>query len=281
MTIAIPAGTVIAAVDGSVDSRRAARWAAEQAHLERRPLTLVHATGVRPAPSLTHRSAVLLQEAAALAEEAHPDLTITSLSVPGEPREVLVDASATAHLLVVGSRGRGTVLSKVLGSVSAEVAKHAVCPVVVTRPTPPGAVKDGVVVGADGTPESVRVIEFAFRLASLRRLPLTVMHCVYDPVAAVVGARGPVHDHPAADELGLLVAESVAGMRERYPDVHVTTQLTRGLVENCLGAGPRPWDLVVVGRHPAHLLRSSPSTGVLERSHSVVAVVPVPAPVPA
>jgi nucleotide-binding universal stress UspA family protein len=165
-----------------------------------------------------------------------------------------------------------------LGSVSAEVAKHAACPVVVTRPTSPGALKDGVVVGADATAESVPVIEFAFQQASLHHLPLTVMHCVYDAVSAISGARGPVRDHTVVAERRMLIAESVAGLREKYPDVHVTTRLERGLAEECLVVGPRPWNLIVVGRHPVRPFRSSASTAVLERAHSAVAVVPEAAP---
>jgi nucleotide-binding universal stress UspA family protein len=282
MTSRIVAGAVIAAVDGSIDSRRGVRWAAEQAYLENRPLVVVHATGRSGAMNRLEDSVSTarrtLREATALVKEAHGDLAVTSLSIAGDPRTVLVEESGTAHLLVLGSRGRGVVKSKLLGSVSADVAKRTKCPLVVTRPTPAGAVKDGIVVGADGTAESLPVIEFAFRQASLRRLPLTVIHCVYDSVTAVLGARGPAYDHPDADELRILVAESVAGLGPKYPDVHVSTRVDRGTVEECLLAWSRPWNLVVVGRHPVHAFRPSASTAVLERSNSVVAVVPEAAP---
>lgn len=280
MTRTLAPGTVIAGIDGSVDSRRGARWAAEQAHLEHRRLVLIHAISAVDGGSSRTKgtSHIFLDEAAALAEEVDPRLPMTALSIPGDPRRALVEASSAAHLLVLGSRGLGPMRSKLLGSVSAEVARRAACPVVVTRPTSPGAVKDGVVVGADATAESVPVIEFAFRQASLHRLPLTVMHSVYDAVTAVAGALGPVPDDTGVPELRMLIAESVAGLREKYPDVHVTTRLERGLVEECMVAGPRPWDLIVVGRHPVRALRSSTSTAVLERAHTAVAVVPEAAP---
>lgn len=282
MTSTLAPGTVIAAIDGSVDSRRGARWAAEQAHLEHRRLVVIHATSEEAGRTVLgeHRrnSHVFLDEAVALAEEVDRRLPITAVSVPGDPRHALVEVSRTAHLLVLGSRGLGPVRSKLLGSVSAEVAKRAACPVVVTRPTSPGAIKDGVVVGADATAESVPVIEFAFRQASLRQLPLTVMHCVYDAVSAVAGARGPVLDDIDTAELRMLIAESVAGLREQYPDVYVTTRLERGLVEECMVIGPRPWNLIVVGRHPVRAFRTSASTAVLERAHTAVAVVPEATP---
>jgi len=49
----------------------------------------------------------------------------------GEPVEVLVQQSATAGLLFVGSHGRRGFGSALLGSVSARLLREAVCPVVV------------------------------------------------------------------------------------------------------------------------------------------------------
>ena len=218
-------------------------------------------------------SHLILQEATALVRESLPDLAVKSASVPGSPRKALIDVSTSAHLLVMGSRGRGTVRSKLLGSVSAHVTRYAACPVVVTRPTSAGALKDGVLVGADGTQDSIPVIEFAFRQASIHRLPLTVVHCVSDAPMMAGTPRDSTMASPD-DRSRLLLAESLAGLGEKYPDVHVQPKLARGLVEECLTEGPRTWDLVVVGRHPVDAFRSSDSTAVLERSRSVVAVVP-------
>jgi nucleotide-binding universal stress UspA family protein len=46
---------------------------------------------------------------------------------------VLLDASDTADLLVVGSRGHGGFTEALLGSVSQHCVHHAHCPVVVIR----------------------------------------------------------------------------------------------------------------------------------------------------
>lgn len=50
---------------------------------------------------------------------------------PGRPAQVLLDASADACLLVVGSRGSGAWGRLTLGSTSTEVVHHAHLPVVV------------------------------------------------------------------------------------------------------------------------------------------------------
>ena len=54
---------------------------------------------------------------------------------PSSPRpaRVLVDLSAEAQVIVVGSRGHGGFTGPLLGSVSSEVGAHAQCPVLITH----------------------------------------------------------------------------------------------------------------------------------------------------
>jgi hypothetical protein len=175
-----------------------------------------------------------------------PDLSVIGSAVSGDPRQVLIDLSAEAHLLVVGSRGRGGVRSMLLGSVSATVSAHAACPVVVCRPTAVDHAEPGVIVGADATPESLPVIEFAYRQASLRRLPITVLHSYWDAAAALAQyheARGERVDAPELEDLRAELSESVAGGR------HPMTSLTRKL-------------------------SGSLAIAVVERAHATVVVVP-------
>jgi len=57
----------------------------------------------------------------------------------GLPAKVLLDESKGATMLIVGSRGHGGFSGLLLGSVSANCAEHASCPVLVIhgdRPTP-------------------------------------------------------------------------------------------------------------------------------------------------
>ncbi|MEO3936039.1 universal stress protein [Dermatophilaceae bacterium Soc4.6] len=60
--------------------------------------------------------------------------------VQGNTAQVLLELSAPARMLVVGSRGHGGFTSLLLGSVSAACTQHATCPVLVihgTTPPPP------------------------------------------------------------------------------------------------------------------------------------------------
>lgn len=266
------AGAVVVAIDGSEDAERALSWAADQAALEGRRLVTLTAGGV----SAEHGRA-----AAAAVRSRHPELSAESMDRPEDPREALIAASRTAHLLVLGSRGRGTMASLLLGSVSAAVSAHAMCPVVVCRPSPETGVGSGVLVGADGTVQSREVIEFAFRVASLRRSPLTVLHCYWDAVAAVTGlkeATPEMLDRPEFGDLRAVLAESVAGFGETYPDVAVTLSARHGLLDRALASGSEVWGLIVVGRHPVtslgNALTGSIATAVLERAACPVAVVP-------
>ena len=57
----------------------------------------------------------------------------------GLPAKVPLDESKGATMLIVGSRGHGGFSGMLLGSVSANCAEHATCPMLVIhgdRPTP-------------------------------------------------------------------------------------------------------------------------------------------------
>lgn len=267
-----PGGIVVAA-DGSKHAARAVVWAAEQARIERRPLVVVTAD--------EGKSHGINHEAVRLASATAPDIDVVPLTAAGDPRQILVELSRDAHLMVLGSRGRGTVKSMLLGSVSTTVTKLATCPVIVCRPRAEDHVGRGVLVAADGTPESLPVIEFAFAMASLRGMTLTAVHCVWDVVHAVAGLRNVELedvDLSAGDDAHLLLAESIAGFREKYPDVPVELRVIHGLVDDVVGGRTAAWDLVVVGRHPVdtvgRLVTGSIATAVIERAHTLVAVVP-------
>ncbi|WP_166390392.1 universal stress protein [Nocardioides ochotonae] len=271
-------GSIVVAVDGSEDGERAVPWAVDQAALEGLRLAVV---------SAGEQSGELVERAAAAARRLDPTLTVVASAASGDARQVLIDASTHAHLLVVGSRGRGTVRSMLLGSVSTAVSAHATCPVVVCRPANVGPTEAGVVVGADGTPESLPVLEFAFRQASLRDLPLTVLHSYWDATTALAqhdrregGGSGDSGGGPDLADLRATLSSWMAEVAARYPDVPVSLLLKHGLADEALSPRDAGWcDMIVVGRHPKtslqRLLTGSIATAVIERAHSTVAVVPV------
>jgi nucleotide-binding universal stress UspA family protein len=140
---------IIVGIDGSDDAQKALEWAMKEAAAHRAPLTVltVHpeaigAWGLRPISYPQDREE---QEKARRAAGEAVEKTIGQLEAGSRPESVtvravsgivaeeLINASRDADLLVVGSRGHGGFARLTIGSVSAQVSHHALCPVVIVR----------------------------------------------------------------------------------------------------------------------------------------------------
>jgi len=292
-----PTGCVVVGVDAAQPTDRALDWAADQAALEDRHLLLVHGTGTPltvgtswsgvggPDPSqmfsdLHSAGRALLARATTRVVTRHPELVVHQSVRTVDPCRALLDASADAALLVVGSRGRGHVLSLVLGSVSEEVADRASCPAVVIRPQHSYEARRGVLVGTDGTAESQPVLRFAYRYARLHGLPLTVMYSAWDGEDATSQHVVP-DEEPSFDWARARLAASVADLAAQHLDVSTTLVIGRGTPAGCLLTVADSMDLVVVGHHERGLFGSfahdSVAVSVLEHASVAIAVVPVAA----
>lgn len=88
-----------------------------------------------PSRDLASREAAerLLTEATEAVRAELPDLELTELAVPSPAARLLLDLSAAASLVVVGSRGRDAFAELLLGSVAQQVLQGAHCPVAVVR----------------------------------------------------------------------------------------------------------------------------------------------------
>ncbi len=287
------AGTIVVGVDDSDSSAQALIWAAEQARLEHRELILVHTIEAiapdYPGSVMAYPREVreelkveghqVLSKAAAEVAALDPDLVVHQLFRFADTRELLLELSETAAMIVIGSRGRGRLRSLLLGSVSVAVVKHAHCPVVVLRPGPRSSHRKGILVGADGSEESRAVLEFAYREASLHGLPLTVLHCYWDINAATAATYVLQEATLDLETERLLLAEAAGGIGDKYPEVQVTTEMATGMPQDALVKRGEEMDLIVVGAHRmgalARMLFGSVSISVVEHSVTPVAVVPV------
>jgi nucleotide-binding universal stress UspA family protein len=134
-----PSGTqghVVVGTDGSPPARAAVRFAAQRAAAARTSLAVVTCTGGHQVDDVDEAQLRASAERIAMAtavelRASHPDVVVTT-RVDDCPAEVtLVDASAEARLVVVGTRGRGAFRRMLLGSVSHAVIHGAVSPVAV------------------------------------------------------------------------------------------------------------------------------------------------------
>lgn len=215
-------------------------------------------------------------------------LIVTTRVLVGRPATVLVAHAreASVDLVVIGSRGRGPIASMVLGSVSAEVAVDAPCPVLVARRT--GVRR--VLVAVDGTPEADRVIDEVIAASYLRSTHVQVISVAPPsipgpgvlmgggfglPIAAyeeaVEAARRDLEQRAAAAADRLAAGGLDASWCVPHGDAAVTIidHATRGEA-----------DLIVVGRHDRsdlrRLLLGSVARNVLLHAHSSVLVLHEP-----
>lgn len=144
------AGPVVVGVDGSPANDPAVGYAFEAASLHAAPLTALHAwqhpvsaeaddtLALRYDPAdVRQDEEQLLTEALTGWRGAFPNVLVQPVLLRGGPRHALIEAAATARLLVVGTRGHGGLTGLLLGSVSHAVLHHAACPVAVVPPRRP------------------------------------------------------------------------------------------------------------------------------------------------
>lgn len=280
--------TIIVGVDGSPSSNKAVGWAAHEASMRNVPLDIVHVITTPPwglvslsggpLPPLAgdddwreKEGSEIVSAAIRIAEQSVAGGSHSRIRAQvyfGATVPALVDLSKDARMIVVGSRGQGTVGRLLLGSVSTGMVHHAYCPVAVIHDESPVTSLQPsqlpVVVGIDGSPASELATAIAFDEASWRRVHLVALHS---------WSHGEVADVPSLEWSALqkvaqeVLAERLAGWRERYPDVAVQRRIVYTNAAQHLLEEAESAQLVVVGSHGrggfSGMLLGSVSTAVV------------------
>ena len=286
-----PAGAaVVVGVDGSETSMAAVRLAARLAAERDRPLRVVHAfiwpqlhVPLGPSPEgppeggFTNAAARIVSDAVAEATRVEPKIGVTGEVIDGSASPVLLGEAADAAMMVLGDRGLGGFTGLLIGSVAIQMAAHAACPVVVMRGT--AALDRDILVGVEGRLEEEAALAFAFDEAARRGVGVRALHAYTHPVAAEPGDMLPLvysEEELLAQESAVL-AESLAGWRERYPEVNVTRLVVRGRPGKVLVQATDRVSMVVVGSRGrggfAGLLLGSVSQALLHHAACPVVVV--------
>jgi len=135
---------IVVGVDGSENSVRALRWAAQEAAHHGASLLAVTAWqqatagAMLPSAGTPATRTAELDLSATTAEGLRETVEAAGVEAEtsveyGGAAKVLIERSAGAELLVVGTRGHGGFVGLLLGSVVQHVTAHAKCPVVVVR----------------------------------------------------------------------------------------------------------------------------------------------------
>ncbi|WP_040815001.1 universal stress protein [Nocardia concava] len=262
----LASAAVVVGVDGSEGSARAVHWAANYAADRQRPLHLVHgmdlaaisrgmgtyAVATQPLiDTVKANGRAVLARAQLAANDYEPQLAVSASASPDTPAHALIDCSAAAFAVVIGAVGESGTLAH-LGSTLFAVASHARGPVVVVRPDPAAgnAVRNSgpVVVGVDGSPVSEAALAAAFAEASERRVGLVAVHAWSDwDTGQFAGDVVPLTSSDIGGIESIVLAERLAGWREKYPDVEVIRDVCAAGPAQRLGEWSETAQLVVVG----------------------------------
>jgi nucleotide-binding universal stress UspA family protein len=261
---------LVVGLDGSDGAQTALRWALAEARLRKRAVRLitvwpedepphVHDSGIGP-PSVADFEqdvrARMHAEATEVAAAVGCDTVPVHAEVRyGQPAEQLVDAAGADGLLVVGSRGRGSLRGAVLGSVSQQCVQYARGPVVVVRDdeSTHGAVlgqeaASRVLVGVDGSPGSAAAIRFGLAEACLRGGELHLVHAWIDTVSGYGGPPWAVPKTTLREEADDVLRQGMeTALHDGPPGVQVRAETVEGVDWDVLTELAEAADLLVVG----------------------------------
>ena len=220
---------IVVGYDGSPGSGDALRWAAREAKARGTTLTVClawtpdHIT--LPTESdlcylARQHGQVILARGLPYAESVLGARRVRAELADGSAAHVLCERSKTADMVVVGCRGQSELPGLLLGSVAWQVAGHACGRVVVVRGAwrPANQSPGPVVVGADGSPEALAAIAFAFEEAALRGVPLVAVCALTDSV----GRLG--EGHQVEEDFGKLMAYEA----KEHPEATVVQRVLAG-----------------------------------------------------
>jgi len=272
-----PRRVIIVGLDDSADAEAAARWAVQEAELRKVDLLLVHAYEV---PMLPPRGKATAQRRGREGRQALLDKITGTLALPPQmhldqlvavdtAESLLARHSERAELTVLGHDHPALAGHMPFGRTASAVASMSRRPVVaVPRGWMPWASDlRPVAVAIDGRHASSSTLRYAFTEASMRGVPILVVHSA--PLAELSSGE---------QDTSLNVAEILAGWKADYPDIEVDALLLAGSPRDTVAAVSADVQLLVVGtphrgREWSRWIRSV-ARAVLDQAGCPVAVVP-------
>ncbi|MHA7263065.1 universal stress protein [Arthrobacter sp. TMN-37] len=302
---------IVVGVDGSDQSVCALLWAAQEAERRRSPLYVVTAYTVpvfaassMDAGYATVDDSIIREGAQAVLDEAVGHLSGRGLEViprieTGDAAGVLLDLSEEADLVVVGSRGRGGFVGRLLGSVSSALPAHAKSPTVIVplscaprfgqpqlvgsrsrgEPGPPASgIERVVVVGVDGSEQARRASLAAAEEAVSRGIPLRVICSIPPFNGSLAWVPAPLDREALHADIAAQLNAGREWLRSHFPGLEITVEQLDGPPAEVLINASRTAELLVVGTRGrggfTGMLMGSTSQGVIHHAKGPVMVVP-------
>lgn len=275
---------VLVGLDGSTNAELAMWWGVDIAVASKRPLRLLTSyslpvmVGLGAAagymgPMLTseeihqidaaHRQAI--EEAKAKVQAAHPDLVVETYLDQGSPATALLKASEDAAMIVLGTRGVGSSHALVLGSVSYAVAHRAKCSVVLVPESSDRNKPGRVVVGVDGSKNSIQAAVWALHFAESQGRSVELVSAWHYPYAAMSPEIGMVMG-PDIEELRAAMQRDARKIVEAVKKqlsvnegsrVSITTDVVEGSATEAMIEHAQPQDYLVVGSRSRSMLAAA------------------------
>ncbi|GAB3586699.1 universal stress protein [Calidifontibacter terrae] len=276
------------------DSRAALDWAARSAKISGEEVRVIAAVPMPTMPDygsgavldpnqMRSAAAELALQGAKIAGEIGAAHVETAADV-GNPAEVVVDRAEGARVLVIGNRGRGPLLSALLGSSSYAITAHAPCPVVVVRSETelPNATH-GIVAGLDDSERSRKAADYAIFAANMHQAPLHFVR-VWNDTATMLAAATYVDGAALAMDSGsqrdgarAAFEQQLQDLCDAHPEVKITGEFLEGDPTSVLSNAAQGAALLVVGTRGRGgfrgMMLGSVSHGLLHSAPCPVAVV--------
>jgi nucleotide-binding universal stress UspA family protein len=248
--------TIVVGVDGSEHSRRAIKWACDEADRRGSFLLLLFAqigepdhlpSWYQPGNGNVSAAEAVVDDAYGLVATRHPSVLARTEVVEWPPALALTVASRSAKLLVLGARGLGGFKELLLGSVSDQCIQYSHCPVVIVSEAPDeGGARDGprIVVGIDGSFGSSQALRWALDEARVRAVGVEAIYAWhYPPIGAYI--LGPPEGFEAS---GQEIVDGAIEFHHRWaPEVPFAAKAHLGATVPALLDASRDAELLVLG----------------------------------
>ena len=250
-------GAVVVGIDADEPDRALLDWAGEEATARKVGVVVCHVWewgDVEHSPHLLPdvvtveptEAELRVREVVRQLRERFPDVDVSVVFGQGRPVRTLLRLTQHAGMIVVGARGHGGFPGLLLGSVSAQLAAHAHCPVAVIRPPATSASAD-VVAGIDAWPDSERVVRLAADEALRLGRRLVLVHGYRLPPPAEYGPNAGIDEPHRRAAAEALVEEATKGLVMATLDLDVEARAVHGAPAAVLLEAAANASMLVVG----------------------------------